>query len=64
MGAGIFNLVIGALAIVGSFNGYALIGTNSTTALGVVGGVIAALGVFQIIRSRTGTRRQPPPPEG
>jgi hypothetical protein len=43
---------MGGLAIAGAFYGFSLIGTDSQLALGVVGGVIRALGVYQIIRAR------------
>ena len=56
MGVGIFNVIMGGLAIAGAFYGFSLIGTDSQLALGVVGGVIAALGVYQIIRSRGSSR--------
>jgi hypothetical protein len=55
MGVGIFNVIMGSLAIAGAFYGFSLIGTNSQLALGVLGGVILALGIFQIIRSRRTT---------
>ncbi len=53
MRAGVWNLVIGLLAVgAGASGRFALIGTHSSTALVVVGGCIAALGLFQLIRSR------------
>jgi hypothetical protein len=51
MGAGIWNLVFGILAIIAGLSGrFTLIGTHSSTALYVVGGCIAALGVYQLVR--------------
>ena len=53
MGAGIFNLILGVAGLVGGLTGkMALIGTESSTALAVFGGGVAALGIYQIIRSR------------
>ena len=54
MGVGIFNVIMGGLAIAGALYGFSLIGTNSQLALGIVGGVILSLGIFQIVRSRRG----------
>jgi len=48
----ILNIVLGVAMIVGGASGrLALLGTGSGTALMVVGGVCAALGVFQLIRA-------------
>ena len=53
MGAGVFNLLLGLVGLVGGLSGrLALLGTNSSVALAVVGGLIAAYGAYQIIRSR------------
>lgn len=55
MSAGIWNLVIGLASIAAGASGqFHFIGTNSSTALLAVGGVLAALGVYQIARSRKG----------
>lgn len=52
MGVGIFNLVVGLVALVAGLSGeFALIGTDSSEALAGVGGVIAAIGVYQIVKS-------------
>jgi hypothetical protein len=52
MGAAIFNLAMGALAIVSGLYGYTLPFTSSSAALMGVGGLIAGLGVYQLIGSR------------
>jgi len=53
MRAGVWNLVIGLLAVVAGASGrFALIGTHSSTALVVIGGCIAALGLYQLVRSK------------
>jgi hypothetical protein len=53
MRAGVWNLVIGLLAVVAGASGrFALIGTHSSTALVVIGGCIAALGLYQLVKSR------------
>ncbi|MBI5498088.1 MAG: hypothetical protein HY904_24005 [Deltaproteobacteria bacterium] len=53
MGAGIWNLVFGIGFIVGGLSGkLVLFGTQSTTALTVVGVVMAGWGASQIWRSR------------
>ena len=53
MGAGIFNLVVGLVMIVGGASGkLTLLGTNSSVALIAVGVGIGGLGVFQLIKSR------------
>ena len=47
------KIIIGVLFIVGGLSGkLALIGTNSPRALAVVGGVLVAWGVFNIVRGR------------
>lgn len=52
MGTAIFNIVMGVLAILGGLSGdVVLLGTHSSTALIVIGGVIATLGVYQLIRA-------------
>ena len=53
----ILNIVLGAAMIIGGASGrLALLGTGSGTALMVVGGVCAALGVFQLIRAARARR--------
>jgi hypothetical protein len=53
MRAGVWNLVIGLLAVgAGASGRFALIGTHSSTALVVIGGCIAALGLYQLVKSR------------
>jgi hypothetical protein len=55
MSAGVWNLGFGILAVIAGLSGrFTLIGTHSSTALYVVGGCIAALGVYQLAR---GARR-------
>jgi hypothetical protein len=52
MSAGVWNLIIGVLAILAGLSGrFTLIGTHSSTALYVVGACIAALGVYQLVRN-------------
>ena len=49
---GIINIILGLVMVVGGLTGrLALIGTNSGTALAVVGGVLIALGAFRLITS-------------
>ena len=53
MRAGVWNLGFGILAIIAGLSGrFTLMGTHSSTALYVVGGCIAALGVYQLVRQR------------
>ncbi len=53
MSAGIWNLVFGLASIAAGASGrFYFIGTHSSTALLAVGGALAALGVYQIARSR------------
>jgi hypothetical protein len=53
MRAGVFNFIFGIAAIgLGLSGKFQLIGTGSSTALAVFGGVVAAWGVFQLVRSR------------
>jgi hypothetical protein len=48
-----WNIIIGIVFIVGGLSGkLALRGTQSGQALAVVGGLLAAWGVFQVVRSR------------
>jgi hypothetical protein len=55
MGAAIFNILMGVGAIIGGLSGkLTLFGTQSSTALVVLGGGIAALGVWQLIRNQRG----------
>jgi len=54
MGAGIWNVVIGGIMLVGGLSGkLALFGTNSPTALAVIGGGILGYGVYQITQSKS-----------
>jgi len=49
------NIIIGILFIIGGLTGkLALIGTNSSGALVVVGGLLVAWGVFKMVRARAG----------
>jgi hypothetical protein len=53
MKSGVWNLGFGLVAIAAGASGqFALIGTNSSTLLMVAGGVVAALGAFQLWRNR------------
>ncbi|MBV9949698.1 MAG: hypothetical protein JOZ69_22850 [Myxococcales bacterium] len=53
MRAGVWNLVFGLAAVAAGASGqFALPFTGSPTALMIVGGVVAALGIFQLIRAR------------
>lgn len=53
MGSGIFNLIAGAVMLVGGLSGkMVFIGTGSSTLLAVVGAALAGFGVYQIIRAR------------
>lgn len=55
MGAAIFNIVVGIVLLVGALKfDMALIGTSSTTAMAVVAGIILGIGIFQLIRIRSG----------
>jgi len=46
------SMIVGIIFIIGGFSGnLALIGTNSGTALGVIGLVLVILGIFQVIKS-------------
>jgi hypothetical protein len=52
MRPGVWNIVLGLLAVAAGASGkFALIGTGSTKALIAVGGVIALIGVIQLVRS-------------
>lgn len=53
MKAGMWNLGLGLVGVVmGATGQYTLFGTGSSTALMVVGGLLAALGLFQLVRNR------------
>ncbi len=50
-----FNIIIGIVFIVGGLSGkLALIGTQSGTALAVLGGVLLVIGIFQVSKSKSG----------
>ena len=56
MRAGMWNLAFGLVAVVAGASGkMTLLGTDSSTLLMVAGGLLAAWGVVQLVRSR----RQP-----
>jgi hypothetical protein len=56
MGAGIFNVIIGLLAVAGGLSGrFALIGTQSTGLLVAFGVALAIYGGYQIVRARRGS---------
>jgi hypothetical protein len=51
--AGVWNLVFGLVAAVAGASGrFQLLGTSSSTALIVVGGLLALFGAIQLVRSR------------
>jgi hypothetical protein len=53
MRAGVFNIIFGFIAIGLGFSGkMQLIGTGSSMALAVFGGVVAVWGIVQIVRDR------------
>ncbi|MDP9034715.1 MAG: hypothetical protein M3O50_07885 [Myxococcota bacterium] len=53
MGAGVWNLAFGGVAIAAGLSGrFTLPGTDSSLALAGVGAVLAAFGLFQLLRSR------------
>lgn len=53
MSAGVWNVIIGLLMLAGGLSGrFSLLFTHSSTALAVVGGVIAVVGGYQIARAR------------
>lgn len=53
MRAGVWNLLFGLGAVAAGASGrFTLLGTDSGTALMVVGGLLAAFGAFQLFRSR------------
>ncbi|HXN33930.1 MAG TPA: hypothetical protein VN894_18800 [Polyangiaceae bacterium] len=53
MRPGIWNLGFGLAAVAAGASGqFTLLGTGSTTALVVVGGLLAAFGLIQLVRSR------------
>jgi hypothetical protein len=53
MRAGMWNLGFGLVAVVAGASGqFTLLGTDSKTALMVAGGLLAAFGLFQLVRSR------------
>jgi hypothetical protein len=53
MRSGMWNLGFGLVAIVmGASGQFTLFGTSSGTALIVAGGLLAAFGLFQLVRSR------------
>tara|TARA_B100000609_G_scaffold111168_1_gene88284 strand:+ start:11878 stop:12039 length:162 start_codon:yes stop_codon:yes gene_type:complete len=53
MGAAIWNIVIGIVMIIGGLSGkLALIGTNSGTALAVVGLGLTGYGAYQMVNNR------------
>ena len=48
---GIFNIVLGAVFVIGGLTGkLVLIGTQSGMALAVVGGALVALGIYRFTR--------------
>jgi hypothetical protein len=55
MGAPIFNIAIGLAMLAGGLSGkLTLLGTSSSTLLAGLGGVVAALGLYQLARHLRG----------
>jgi hypothetical protein len=53
VGTAIFNIVVGLGLLVAGLSGeFNLIGTSSPTLLALVGGLIGALGIFQLSKTR------------
>jgi hypothetical protein len=53
MRPGVWNLGFGLVAVAAGVSGkFTLLGTGSPTALIVVGGLLAAFGLIQLVRSR------------
>lgn len=54
MSAGVWNLVMGLLAIGAAVGGmhFPMLGQYGNVALYAIGGVLAAIGIYQIVRSR------------
>lgn len=53
MKPGLWNIAFGTIAIVaGSTGNFALPGTQTSTPLMIVGGLVAAFGVSQLLRAR------------
>lgn len=52
---GVFNIIIGIVFIVGGLSGQlVLIGTNSGPALAGVGVLLIGLGIFRIVKAKSG----------
>ena len=50
MGAAIFNIAIGVAMLIGGASGkLALLGTSSSSLLMAAGGLVAALGMYQLV---------------
>lgn len=54
MGAAIFNIVMGLIAIGAGLTGRPFIGTDSPYIMIAIGAAIFGLGVYQLIKSRRG----------
>lgn len=52
MGTAIFNLIVGALTLAAGAAGYAFPGTQGPTVLYILGAVIVAIGLYQLIKTR------------
>ena len=52
MPAGVWNIGFGLLAIFAATRGYTLMFTHSNIALYVIGGLLVAWGISQLVRSR------------
>ncbi len=50
---GIVNVIIGLLLVVAGLSGkFVLLGTNSSILLAILGGGIAGMGVYRLVKSR------------
>ena len=55
MSGAIWNIGFGLVMLIGGLTGkLALIGTDSSEALAVVGGALTAFGVFQVVKNKQG----------
>mgnify|MGYP006971774057 CR=1 FL=1 len=50
---GIINVIVGLVLVAGGLSGkMVLLGTNSSVLLAIIGGAIAALGVYGLVKGR------------
>lgn len=57
MGNGLISIVVGGALIFAALSGMTMRGTNSSGALGAIGGIVLVIGIVRIVKSRS----QPPP---